>query len=97
MLDFDKKFFDEWDELIDGISAEMYFEDLKQVLEEDFFVADEITPESRFIEDLGLDSLLVMQLLLQMEEKYGITIDGEEIEGIETIGDAVKLLEGKIG
>ncbi|MBR3040585.1 MAG: acyl carrier protein [Lachnospiraceae bacterium] len=75
----------------------MYFDVLKQILEEDFFVADEITPESRFIEDLGLDSLLVMQLLLQMEEKYGVTIDGEEIEGIETIADALKLLEEKIG
>ena len=73
----------------------MYFDVLKKILEEDFFVADEITPESRFIEDLGLDSLLVMQLLLQMEEKYGITIDGEEIEGIETIADALKLLEEK--
>ena len=71
----------------------MYFEELKKVLKEDFFVEEEITPQSRFIEDLGLDSLLVMQLLLQLEEKYDITLDGEEIEEIETIADAVKLLE----
>ena len=71
----------------------MYFEELKKVLKEDFFVEEEITPQSRFIEDLGMDSLLVMQLLLQLEEKYDITLDGEEIEEIETIADAVKLLE----
>ena len=74
----------------------MYFDDLAKVLKEDYFVEEEIKPESRFKEDLGIDSLMTMQLLLDLEEKFEITVQTEDTEGITTVADAVKLVETKI-
>ena len=74
----------------------MYFDDQAKVLKEDYFVEEEIKPESRFKEDLGIDSLMTMQLLLDLEEKFEITVQTEDTEGITTVADAVKLIETKI-
>ena len=58
---------------------------------------EEVTPDKAFAEDseganLGLDSLDVVELLISLEERYGIEISDEEAEKIATVGDAVEYL-----
>lgn len=50
---------------------------------------DKITPESKFIEDLGADSLDIVELIMAMEEEFGTEIPDEEAEKILTVGDAI--------
>lgn len=56
---------------------------------------DSITPESRFIDDLGADSLDMVELVMAFEEELGIKIEDEDAEKISTVGDAVKFIESK--
>ncbi len=55
----------------------------------------EITPESN-IKDLGLDSLDIVDLLMDMEDKYGIEFENEEMASIVTVDDVVKAIASKI-
>lgn len=55
--------------------------------------ADKITPEARIIEDLGADSLDVVELLSRLEDEYGITIPDDDVENLKTVGDVAKELE----
>ena len=50
---------------------------------------DEIKPESSFIEDLGADSLDIVELVMAMEEEFEVEIPDEEAENIKTVGDAI--------
>lgn len=71
------------------------FEDLKEKLGEYVDTPlDEITEESRFIEDLGLNSFEFMSLLGYLEDEYDIEVDEDEIMNIKTVGEAVKYIEG---
>lgn len=56
---------------------------------------NQISMESRFIEDLGADSLDMVELVMAFEEKLGIHIEDEEAEKIQSVGDAVKFIEAK--
>ncbi len=53
---------------------------------------DEIKPESSFIEDLGADSLDIVELVMAMEEEFEIEIPDEEAENIKTVGDALNYI-----
>ena len=55
----------------------------------------EITPEAAFVEDLGADSLDVVELVMDLETEFEIEIPDEESEKIRTVGDAVKYIEEK--
>lgn len=55
--------------------------------------ADKITPDARIIEDLGADSLDVVELLSRLEDEYGITIPDEDVETLKTVGDIAAELE----
>ena len=54
---------------------------------------DEIKPASSFIEDLGADSLDIVELVMALEEEFGISIPDEEAENIKTVGDAVAYIK----
>jgi acyl carrier protein len=56
----------------------------------------EVTPEKEFIEDLGLDSLDVMTLAMEMEEVFGIEIPDEDVEGIKTVQDVFNYLHKRL-
>ncbi|MCC6933838.1 MAG: acyl carrier protein [Deltaproteobacteria bacterium] len=55
--------------------------------------AEEITPEASFIDDLGADSLDIVELVMALEEEYDIEISDEEAEKIQTVGDAVSYIQ----
>ena len=55
--------------------------------------ADQIKPESSFTEDLKADSLAVVELVLALEESFGVEIPDEETEKIKTVGDAISYIE----
>ena len=52
-----------------------------------------ITAESNIVEDLGADSLDVIEMLMTLEDEYGLTIPDEKISQIKTIGQIVSLIE----
>ncbi len=54
---------------------------------------DTITPESEIIKDLGADSLDVVEMLLELENEYGVEITDEQAAELKTVGDIVKLVE----
>ena len=54
-----------------------------------------VTAESKFIDDLGADSLDTVELVMAFEEEFGSEISDSEAEKILTVGDAVKFIEGK--
>ena len=57
---------------------------------------NEVTPESSFIEDLGADSLDLVELIMSMEDEFGLEISDEDAEGILTVQDAINyILERK--
>ncbi len=70
------------------------FDDVKEVVVEQLNVnPDEVKEESRFVEDLGADSLDVVELVMALEEKFDIEIPDDQAEKIATVGDAIKFIE----
>lgn len=57
--------------------------------------AEEVTPEASFIDDLGADSLDTVELVMALEEEFGVEIPDEDAEKIATVGDAIKYIEQK--
>ena len=57
--------------------------------------ASEVTPESRFREDLEADSLDLVELMMALEEEFGGEISDEEAQRVSTVGEVVQLLEGR--
>ncbi|HIP45953.1 MAG TPA: acyl carrier protein [Campylobacterales bacterium] len=69
-------------------------DDVKAVVVEQLNVnADEVKEESKFVEDLGADSLDVVELVMALEEKFDIEIPDADAEAIATVGDALKYIE----
>ena len=54
-----------------------------------------VTPESKFIDDLGADSLDTVELVMAFEEKFGIEIPDDAAETIQTVKDAISYIESK--
>lgn len=54
---------------------------------------DEVTPESSFIEDLGADSLDLVELIMSMEDEFGLEISDEDAEKIVTVKDAINFIQ----
>lgn len=56
--------------------------------------ADQVKPESKMIEDLGADSLDAVELVMAVEEEFGIEIPDEEAEKLASVGDIISHVEG---
>ncbi|NHA83153.1 acyl carrier protein [Helicobacter pylori] len=70
------------------------FEDIQAVIAEQLNVdTAQVTPEAEFVKDLGADSLDVVELIMALEEKFGIEIPDEQAEKIVNVGDVVKYIE----
>jgi len=71
-------------------------EKVKAVVVEKLGVEPEkVVPEARFIEDLNADSLDIVELVMGLEDEFGLEISDEEAENIRTVGDAIKFIEEK--
>lgn len=58
---------------------------------------DQVTPDAKFIEDLGADSLDQVELIMALEEEFGSDIPDEDAEKMVTVGDAISYIESKQG
>ena len=54
---------------------------------------DQVTPEAKFIEDLGADSLDTVELVMALEEEFGIEVPDEQAEKLQSVGEVVKYIE----
>ena len=73
-------------------------EKVKDIIEKELGVEREkLTSEASFIEDLGADSLDIVELVMEFEKEFNIDIPDEEAEKLRTVGDAIGYLNGKVG
>ena len=69
-------------------------EKVKQIIVEELGVDEpEVTPNARFIEDLGADSLDTVELVMRFEEEFDIEIPDEDAEKIQSVRDAISYIE----
>ena len=74
------------------------FDRVKKVVVEQLDVSeDEVTPQASFVEDLGADSLDVVELIMGLEEEFDVEIPDEDAEKIATVQDAVSYIDAKAG
>ncbi len=74
----------------------MVFDKIREIIVEQLDVdEDKVTSEASITEDLGADSLDVVDLVMSIEESFDIEIPDEEVENIKTVGDIVKFIEAK--
>ncbi len=70
------------------------FDEVKEVVVEQLSVSpDEVKEDSKFVEDLGADSLDVVELVMALEEKFDIEIPDDEAEKIQTVKDVIDYIE----
>ena len=73
-------------------------EKVKDIIEKELGVEREkLTPDASFIEDLGADSLDIVELVMEFEKEFNIDIPDEEAEKLRTVGDAIGYLNQKVG
>jgi len=85
--------------MADEIEAEQdeVFEQFKECAVEVLQVPEEkVTKKASFAEDLDADSLDLVELVMALEEKFDISVDESELEGVETVGQAYDLVKSKI-
>ncbi len=71
-------------------------EKVKSIIAEQLGVKkDEVIDEAKFIDDLGADSLDTVELVMALEEEFGIEIPDEDAEKMGTVGEAIKYIEQK--
>jgi acyl carrier protein len=72
-------------------------EKVKKMIVEQLGVNEsEVIPEAKFIDDLGADSLDIVELIMALEDEYGIEIPDEDAEKLETVGDAITYIEKRL-
>ena len=72
----------------------MILDKVKKLVADQLGISEkEITENSHIIDDLGADSLDVIEMLMTLEEEYGITIPDDKINQVKTIGQIVELIE----
>lgn len=70
------------------------FEKLKAIAVNDIGIdADKVKPESDIIKELGLDSLDIVDMLMKVEEIFGVTIDDSDVVELKTVADVVRFIE----
>ncbi|HTE64805.1 MAG TPA: acyl carrier protein [Candidatus Binatia bacterium] len=70
------------------------FERLKKIIVEQLGVEEsDVTPEAAFVEDLNADSLDLVELIMSLEEEFGMEISDEDAEKIQKVSDAVEYIE----
>ncbi|HZD60087.1 MAG TPA: acyl carrier protein [Anaerolineae bacterium] len=79
------------------MSNEQLFLKLRDIIVEQLGVdEEEIAAKTSFVDDLGADSLDIVELVMAMEEEFDIEIPDEDAESIATVSDAIDYIEGKM-
>ena len=74
------------------------FDRVKKVVVEKLNVdVNEVTPDAAFMDDLGADSLDLVELVMALEEEFEVEIDDEDAEKIRKVSDAVSYIQSKLG
>jgi len=77
--------------------AENIEEKVKEIIADRLGVdPEEVTPDASFVEDLGADSLDTVELVMALEEEFGIEIPDEDAEKIQKVGDAIDYIKNHI-
>lgn len=72
-------------------------ERVKELIVQQLGVSEsEVVPEAKFVDDLGADSLDLVELVMALEDEYGIEIPDDDAEKILTVGDALKYIQERI-
>lgn len=75
------------------MEQEEIFAKVKEVIAEQLSVEDDdVTADASFFDDLGADSLDIVELVMALEDSFGISIPDEDAESIKTVGDAVEYI-----
>lgn len=75
----------------------MFLDKVKKLLAEQLNISvDTINEDSKIIEDLGADSLDVVEMLMVLEDEFDVTVSDEESLKLKTVGDIVNLIEKKV-
>jgi len=70
---------------------------VKEIIVEQLGVNEsEVTPKAKFVDDLGADSLDLVELVMALEEEYNVEISDEDAEKILTVGDAVEYIQSHV-
>ncbi|HQC42193.1 MAG TPA: acyl carrier protein [Verrucomicrobiota bacterium] len=70
-------------------------EKVKKIIVEQLTVnPDQVTPDAKFVEDLGADSLDNVELIMALEEEFGLEVPDDEAEKLQSVGDVIKYIEG---
>ena len=80
------------------MTPETIFKTMQDLIAEQFAIdADEVTMDSSFVDDLGADSVDLVELVMAMEEEFDIgEIDEEDLQSLKTVGDCVRYLSSQI-
>ena len=71
---------------------------IKQIIADQLGVKkEEVTDNAKFVDDLGADSLDTVELVMALEEEFGVEIPDDEAEKLATVGDALRYIEEKAG
>ena len=81
------------------MTSESIFTTLQALIAEQFAIdAEEITMDSSFVDDLGADSVDLVELVMAMEEEFEIgEIEEDSLQGLKTVGDCVRYLAANLG
>ncbi|MGN8475621.1 acyl carrier protein, partial [Helicobacter pylori] len=73
------------------------FETIRAVIAEQLGIdVSQVTPEAKFVKDLGVDSLDIVELIVALEEKFNIEIPDEQAEKVVNVGDAMRYIEKQL-
>lgn len=75
----------------------MVFEKLKSILVNQLDLEEDVvTPDALIVEDLGADSLDIVDLIMSLEEEFDVEIPDDQIENLKTVGDVAKYIEDRL-
>ena len=75
----------------------MAFENIKKIIAKNLSISeDKVTMEADFVNDLGADSIDLVEIYMDLEDEFNMSIPDQDLPNIKTVGDLVKFIESKV-